>query len=315
MATAEGLRRAVKGLSEAELRERFGTEEACRKALFDVRWREGLTCPACGHRGFCRLRTRELFQCNRCKRQVRLTAGTVFQDTKLPLTTWFAAIYHLTQGKGGISSIELGRRLGVRRQTAWLVKHKLMRAMAAREAAKPKLSGRVEVDDAYLGGERSGGKRGRGAAGKTPVVAAVETTAERKPKRLRLTVVKGFRKKEVEKLAKRDFAPGANVVSDGLSCWPAVEKAGCSHFPMVTGAGKRAASWTPFRWVNTTLGNIKTAIAGTYHHVSAKHAQHYLASFAYRFNRRFRLDSIVERLAWAAVHAPPQPYRVVVADA
>src|SRR3954462_5667951 len=138
-----------------------------------------------------------------------------------------------------------------------------MRAMAEREAGKPKLDGRVEIDDAYLGGERQGGKRGRGAAGKTPIVAAVETTPERKPKRLRLSVVKGFRKREVEKLAKRDFAPGTNVVSDGLSCRPAVEKAGCQHFPMVTGAGERAAGWTPFRWVNTTLGNIKTAIAGT----------------------------------------------------
>ena len=315
MAAADRLRRAMRGLSEVEFRERFGGEEACRQALFEMRWREGLTCPACGHRGFCRLRTRELFQCNRCKRQVRLTAGTVFQDTELPLTAWFAAIYHLTQGKGGISSVELGRRLGVGRQTAWLVKHKLMRAMGAREAAKPKLSGRVEVDDAYLGGERSGGKRGRGAAGKTPVVAAVETTPERRPKRLRLTVVRGFRKKEAEGLAKRDFAPGSDVVSDGLSCWPAVAKAGCSHRPMVTGSGKRAATWTPFRWVNTRLGNIKTAVAGTYHHVSPKHARHYLASFAYRFNRRYQLDSIVERLAWAAVHTGPQPYQVIIADA
>jgi len=315
MASADGLRRSVKGLSEAAFRERFGTEEACRQALFQMRWREGLACPACGHRGFCALTTRKVFQCNRCKKQLSLTAGTVFQDTKLPLTAWFAAIYHLTQSKGGISSIELGRRLGVRQPTAWLVKHKLMRAMAAREAGKPKLSGRVEVDDAYLGGERSGGKRGRGAAGETPIVAAVETTAERKPRRLRLSVVKGFRKREVEKLAKRDFAPGTNVVSDGLSCWPAVEKAGCSHRPMVTGSGKKAAGWAPFRWVNTCLGNIKTALAGTYHHVSPKHAQHYLTSFAYRFNRRFRLDSIVERLAWAAVRTAPQPYRFVVADA
>jgi transposase-like protein len=315
MAPADGLRRSVKGLSEVEFRERFGREEACREALFEMRWREGLTCPACGHGGFCRLKTRRLFQCNRCKKQVRLTAGTVFQDTKLPLTAWFAAIYHLAQGKNGISSIELGRRLGVRQQTAWLVKHKLMRAMGAREAAKPKLAGRVEVDDAYLGGERPGGKRGRGAAGKTPIVAAVETTPERRPKRLRLSVVEGFRKKEVEKIAKRDFAAGSNVVSDGLSCWPAVEKAGCAHFPMATGAGKRAASWAPFRWVNTCLGNIKTAIAGTYHHVSPKHAQYYLTSFAYRFNRRRQLDSIVERLAWAAVHTVPHPYRVITADA
>jgi transposase-like protein len=315
MASAEGLRRSLKGLSEAAFRERFGTEEACRTALFEMRWREGLTCPACGHRGFCALKTRQLFQCNRCKKQVRLTAGTVFQDSKLPLTAWFLAIYHLTQSKGGISSIELARRLGVRQPTAWLLKHKLMRAMAEREAKKPKLEGRVEIDDAYLGGERSGGKRGRGAAGKTPLVAAVETTAERKPRRLKLMVVKGFRKKEIEKLAKRDFAPGSNIVSDGLSCWPAVEKAGCCHFPMVTGSGRQAAKWAPFRWVNTVLGNIKTAIAGTYHHVSAKHAQSYLTSFAYRFNRRFQLDSIVQRLAWAAAHTVPQPYRIVIADA
>jgi len=245
MASTEGWQRSLKGLSEVAFRERFGTEEACRTALFEMRWREGLTCLACGHRGFCALETRQLFQCNRCKKQVRLTAGTVFQDTKLPLTAWFIAIYHLTQSKGGISSLELARRLGVRQPTAWLMKHKLMRAMAEREAKKPKLEGRIEIDDAYLGGERSGGRRGphaipdrvgcpmrgRGAAGKTPIVAAVETTAERKPRRLRLTVVKGFRQQEIEKLAKRDLAPGSNVVSDGLSCWPAVAKAGCCHFP------------------------------------------------------------------------------------
>jgi hypothetical protein len=334
----------VRGLSEAAFRARFGSGEACRKALFEMRWRQGLICPACGQRGFCALKGRKVHQCNRCKKQLSLTAGTVFQDSKLPLTTGFLAIYyHLTQSKGGISSIELGRRLGVKQPTAWLVKHKPMRAptgstalpsMAGREGKKPKRQGRVEIDDAYLGGERVGGKRGRGAAGKTPIIAAVETIdrgaidpsaqqrasadargPERKPKRLRLSVVKGFRKKEVEKLAERDFAAGSNVVSDGLSCWPAVAKAGCCHFPMVAGSGKRAATWAPFRWVNTTLGNIKTALAGTHRHVSAKHAQSYLTSFAYRFNRRHQLDSIVQRLAWAAAHTAPHPYRVIAADA
>jgi ribosomal protein L37AE/L43A len=186
MTTAEGLRRAERGLSEAAFRERFGSEEACRRALFEMRWREGLICPSCGHRGFCELKARKVFQCNRCKKQVSLRAGTVFQDSKLPLTVWLLAIHHLSQSKGGVSSIELGRRLGVKQPTAWLLKHKLMRAMANREDQKPKLEGRVEIDDAYLGGERSGGKRGRGAAGKTPIVAAVETTPERKPRRLKL---------------------------------------------------------------------------------------------------------------------------------
>src|SRR3954453_11881342 len=282
MTAADGLRRAMRGLSEAAFRERFGTEAACREALFAMRWREGLTCPACGHRGFCQLRTRKVFQCNRCKKQLSLTAGTVLQDTKLPLTTWCAAIYQLTQAKGGIPSIGPARRLGVRQPTAWLVEHEPVRATAAREAAKPKLAGRVEMDAAPLGGERPGGERGRGAAGKTPIIAAVETTAERKPGRLRLTVVRGFRKREVEKSAEAAIEPGSAAVSDGLSCWPAVGKAGCPRRPMVTGSGERAATWTPFKWVNTTLGNVKTAIAGTYHHVSPKHARSYLTSCAYR---------------------------------
>ena len=150
-----------------------------------------------------------------------------------------------------MSSVDLARRLGTRQPTAWLIKHKLMAAMVAREGKKPKLAGRVEMDDAYLGGQRAGGKRGRGAAGKTPFVAAVETTAERKPRRLQLTVVKGFRKKEIATLAKRDLAAGSNVVTDGLSCWTAVSEAGCNHFPMVTGSGPNAAKWVPFTWVNT----------------------------------------------------------------
>ena len=89
---ARASRAAVKGLSEVAFRDRFGTAQACRGALFEMRWREGLTCPHCGHRAFFQLKTGELFQCNRCQKQVRLTAGTLFQDSKLPLTSWFAAL-------------------------------------------------------------------------------------------------------------------------------------------------------------------------------------------------------------------------------
>jgi len=307
-----GLRRLARGLSEAAFRERYGSEAQCRAALLELRWGGGWACPRCGHGRHAALGRRALLQCNRCKYQLSLTAGTVFHATKLPLVIWFQAIYHLGQSKGGISSIELARRLGVRQPTAWLMKQKLMQAMAAREAAKPKLTGRVEVDDAYLGGERSG-KRGRGAAGKTPFIAMVETTAERRPRRLRLTVVKGFRKAEVENLAKASLEAGSDVVSDGLACWRAVDKAGCRHWPMPTGSGRQAARWTPFKWVNTALANIKTALTGTHHHVSAKHAQRYLASFAWRFNRRYQLDSLTERLAFACLHIQPHPYHAITA--
>lgn len=303
----------VRGLSEPEFRDRFGREEQCVELLIAMRWGKGFVCERCGHTGFARMKRRRQVQCNRCKHQTGFTAGTVFHSTKLPLTTWFLAIYHLSQSKGGISSVELGRRLGVKQPTAWLMKQKLMRAMSERDEGKPPMSGRVEIDDAYLGGVRSGGKRGRGAAGKTRFVAAVETTPDRRPRRLKLVPVKGFRKKEIEKLAKSSFAAGTNVVSDGLSCWQAVTKARCDHFPMPTGSGRQAAKWTPFNWVNTTLGNIKTALAGTYHHVSAKHAHAYLASFAWRFNRRYQLNTLTERLAWAGIQCAPRPYRIIVA--
>jgi transposase-like protein len=251
----------AKGLSEAEFREAFGTEEQCRAALEKLRWPQGFTCPACGHGGHAWLAGRRLHQCNRCKRQVSLTAGTIFHATKLPLTLWFLAIHLVVTAKNGISSIELGRRLGIKQSNAWAMKQKIMQVMLTREAAKP-LQGRVELDDAYLGGERSG-KRGRGAAGKTPFVAAVETTAERQPRKLKLLPIKGFRKREVERLARQHLASGATVVSDGLSCWTAVTRTGCAHEPLVTGSGKQAAKLASFKWVNTTLGNVKAAIVGT----------------------------------------------------
>jgi hypothetical protein len=110
----------------------------------------------------------------RIRRGALTVAGTIFASTNLPLHLWFRAMYQLTQSKPGISGIELGRRLGVTQTTAWKMKHKLAQVMMGRDASK-RLSGRVELDDAYLGGERSGGKRGRGTSGKTPFVAAVET--------------------------------------------------------------------------------------------------------------------------------------------
>ena len=159
-----------KGLSEPAFDRQYGSEEQCRAVVIAARWPDGFRCPACGGREHSMVTTRDLFQCTACRRQTSPIAGTIFASTKLPLRTWFRAMYHLTQSKQGISSIELGRRLGVTQTTAWKVKHKLKQVMLERDATKP-LTGRIEIDDAYLGGERSGGRRGRGAPGKTPFVA------------------------------------------------------------------------------------------------------------------------------------------------
>ncbi len=175
------------------------------------------------------------------------------------------------------------RRLGVTQTTAWKIKHKLKQVMLERDATK-RLSGRIEIDDAYIGGERSGGKRGRGAPGKTPFVAAVETTDEGKPVRLKLRRVTSFCAASIAGFAKRSLDPDCSVVSDGLQCFASVADAGCAHQVVKTGSGPKAARTPAFKWVNTALGNIKAAIKGTYRAISSKHVPRYLAEFEYRFN-------------------------------
>ena len=223
---------------------------------------------------------------------------------------WFQGIYFMTQGKKGCSAMTLHRQLGISYNAAWRMHHKLMQVMMERDRAHP-LGGWVQLDDAYLGGERSGGKRGRGAPDKTPFVAAVETNEQGHPLRVKLTVVEGFRLTEIAAWAQRHLGTGTRVTSDGLACFNAVTAAGCVHEPVVTGGGKAAVERPELRWVNTILGNVKNALRGTYHAIRPKDAQRYLAEFEYRFNRRFDLPDIIPRLVYIALRTPPMPERLL----
>ena len=301
----------VRGLSEAQFRETYGTGEKCRAVVEKLRWPTGFVCPRCGGAEGKWLSTRPKIQCRACRHQVSLTAGTVFHATKLPLTSWFLAMWLIATAKNGISSVELGRRLGIKQTNAWALKQKVMAVMTGRENAE-RLDGRVEMDDAYLGGHRPG-KRGRGAAGKQLFVAAVSTSGDRRPRKIKLLPVKGFRKREVKRLIAEHLASAGRLVTDGLSCWTAAAEAGLEHRAMATGSGRRAAGWSPFKWVNTALGNVKAAITGTYRQISPKHAGRYLGSFAWRYNRRFQLDSLIPRLVHSAVRTAPLPYATLVA--
>jgi len=300
-----------RGLSDVEFDRLYGTEEKCREALFSWRWPDGFVCPACGNTGHCELKTRTLWQCNACHAQTSLTAGTIFASTKLDLTVWFRAMFHMTQTKQGISALELSRRIDVSYNTAWAMHHKLRQVMLERNHQKP-LEGRIEMDDAYLGGERGGGKRGRGSPGKTPFVAAVETTEDGKAHRVKLRRVRRFTKKNIKKVTARIATRGARVVTDGLGCFNGVADAGCTHEPIITGSGRKAARHPAFRAVNTVLGNIKCAIDATFRSGSKKHAPRRLAEFEYRFNRRYDLAAMIPRLGWVAVRAAPMPYRLLI---
>jgi transposase-like protein/ribosomal protein L37AE/L43A len=299
-----------KGMSEAAFGALFGTEERCHEALVTMRWPNGFRCPECGQTKHCRVKrgAQILFQCNDCHTQTSVKAGAMMHRSKLPLTMWFRAMYLLSQTKQGISSIEMSRRLGVTQTTAWLLLSKLRQTMTDRNA-KTKLSGGVQVDDAYLGGERPGGKRGRGAEGKTPFVAAVETTNNDCAIRIILRVVAGFRKQEITKLTEKILAPEAIVTTDGLSCFTAIAESGRIHKVIITGSGKQAARKPAFKWVNTVLGNIKAALVGTYRSIRPKHAVRYLAEFEWRFNNRYDLADMIRRLATQACKSPPMPYK------
>lgn len=296
-----------KGLSEAQFQALYGSEEKCRALVIGWRWPDGFVCPKCSGTAYCITGTRHLFQCNACRRQTSPMAGTIFNSTKLPLTVWFRAMYLITQTKQGISSIELGRRLGTTQTTAWKIKTKLTEVMRVANDAVP-LEGRVEMDDAYLGGERSGGKTGRGSPGKRPIVVAVQTTDGKKPARLKVRRIARFKRKRVKSLAKRIIAPGTFVVTDGLACFKGITDAGCEHYSITTGSGRRAALHPSFHWVNTVLANIKTAIVGTYKAVRKKHMVRTLAEFEWRFNNRENLAAMIPVLACAATRAKPAPY-------
>lgn len=296
-----------KGMSLAEFMRDYATEAQCVAALFKVRWPGGFLCPECGGRRYSLVASRQLYQCRRCRHQESLRAHTLLQASKLPLTTWFLAMYLLSQSKNGLAALALKRQLGVSYKTAWALKHKLMQAMREREASR-RLSGRVEVDDAYLGG-RHPGKRGRGAAHKQPFVAAVSTDTEGHPRRLVLSVVKGFRRRELESWGQAHLTADSRVVSDGLDCFRALAAQGHPH---ETARGGPEGVRNPiFKWVNTLLGNIKTALAGTYHAQRSRYAARYLAEFQYRFNRRINLSRLFKRLLYTVAQTPPLPGRLM----
>ena len=300
-----------KGFSLHDFFIQYGTEAQCEKALFDWRWPNGFICPECEHTHHCILNTNKLYQCYHCHHQTSLTSGTIFSDTKLPLTTWFLAIFLVTQTKNGISALELKRMLGVSYCTAWSIKHKLMQIMKERDDDK-KLDGIIQIDDAYWGGERHGGKRGRGAPHKIPFVAAVATNEEHHPIAMRFTKLNTFSQTELACWAQKHLDSSCTVVSDGLGCFKAVTEVGCEHIPIVTGGGPDSVKHEEFAWVNTMIGNVKKSLNGTYHNACGKHLPRYFAEFCYRFDRRFNLEAMFPRLAYVAVRTPPMPLRLLI---
>lgn len=172
------------------------------------------------------------------------------------------------------------------------------------------LSGFIQLDDAYWGGVKRG-KRGRGTSNKSPLVAAVALNKEGHPLRMRFSMVTGFLKNEIESWATRHIEPNSLVISDGLSCFRAVELANEHHLQIVTGGGAASVELPYFAWVNTMISNVKNSMHGTYHAIKRKHLPRYLGEFCYKFNRRYDLAGMLTQLLNDCIKTPAMPARLL----
>lgn len=258
----------------------FGSEASCAQALARQRWPEGFRCPRCGHDHGYAISTRHSWECGQCHTQTSLTAGTLFHSTNLPLTKWSWAIYLAASDKGGISAMRLSKQIDVSWITASRMLRKIRIAMGHRDSVY-RLHDLIEMDDALIGGRRTGGKRGRGAGGKTPVLVAIENRDKRSGF-IAMQQVSGITQDKVAQFVKQHLPPSQWVRSDALPSLLEIGKT--QHHAVRVTPPALAGQWLP--WVHIAIDNLKAFLLGTYHGVSSKYLQEYLNEFCYRFNRR-----------------------------
>ena len=296
-----------------EFQASFPDEEACWTRLRRARWPDGFVCPRCGSQESSWISTRRLEQCRRCRYPGSVTAGTVFHRTRLPLRTWFWAIFFLARHKKGISALQLQRDTGIgSSQTAWALLHKLRSTLGPRP--QDRLSGLVEVDESDVGGSERGLRGGREIRSKSIVVGAVEQRAHTAG-RARLCVLRGVRFEDLGPFVRGVIdADRATVRTDGFQPYRGLPRLGIRHDRRVQGLDPEASSRI-LPWVHRVFGNLKTWLRGTFHGVSAKHLPRSLDEFTYRFDRRWREGELFGFVLLRAVRGEPLPYARLVAEA
>ena len=298
--------KGIRMLTVGEFGAKFGEEAQCAEQLSRQRWPEGFRCPRCagGTRGY--IASRQVHECKRCGYQCSVTAGTIFHKTRTPLTSWFWAIYRMSHDKKGISAMQLMKEIGVSYTTAWLIQHKIRKAMEDRDG-RYKLHGIIEVDEGYVGGAESGeGRRGRGAESKCVVAVAVEHAAKGKPGRppvpgfAALQVLTDASSQSIDGFLGAKIAPGSHILSDGWGGYRKLDQKGLAHTATVLSKQHEPAH-VLFPWVHITLANLKRFLLGTHHQAHPKHLKRYVSEFNYRLNRRTMEPDLLPRLLRACL--------------
>jgi transposase-like protein len=302
-----------------EFVKQFNTEEQCRDYISKLRWPDGFTCPNCKSTEYW-LVNDKLYECKKCKSQTSVTAGTIFQDTRTPLRTWFIAIWWITTQKYGASAEGLQQILGIGSyRTAWTWLHKIRKAMVRSE--RTKLRGTVEVDEAYVGGEEHSVSSGRGTGNKVLVAIAAELKefgnekkqGLRKIGRVRLSVIPDASGESLKPFVTGNVEEGSEVITDGWSGYTFVKSSGYIHTVHVQSKKKEGENTLPH--VHLIASLLKRWLLGTHQGaVSDKYMQAYLEEYTFRFNRRnsAKRGLLFYRLIEGAVNIHPYTYDDIV---
>jgi len=289
----------------------FRDEAACLEYVKRLRWRDGFVCPSCGVRHDPQFVTRGRVVCSACRSQTTATSGTLLDKTRTPLSMWFAAIWHVTTQKHGMSALGLQRVLGLGSyQTAWTMLHKLRRAMVRPD--RERLSGMVEVDESYVGGEEEG-VRGRETEKKAIVAIAVEVHEPRGFGRARLRRVPDVSSESLLPFVREVVQPGSEVHTDGWGGYNGLATNGYAHRVTVLSSSDDPAH-VSMPGVHRVASLLKRWLLGTHHGAVANpQLEYYLDEFVFRFNRRTSRSRglLFYRLLEQVVGTAPAPYRSI----
>jgi transposase-like protein len=290
-----------------ELEQRFSTEEACVEYLASLRWPDGWVCPRCGGAEAWSIR-RHRWLCDHCRYEMSVTAGTIFQDSHLPLTIWLRAMWQISSQKNGISALGLQRVLGLGSyKTAWAMLHKLRRAMI--RPGRDRLDGVVEVDETYWGGEETG-SIGRRAELKSLIIVAAEEDGKRIG-RIRLRCIPDLTKTTLHQFIAQSIVPGSTVRTDGLPAYMGMND--YAHDRQIQRHQDHGEHLLPR--VHRVISLLKRWMLGTHQGaIGPDHLNDYLDEFTFRFNRRTSKSrgKLFYRLAQQAVQVGPIPFAILV---
>ena len=278
-------------LTVTEFFRQFPTDDSCLEHLWQVRFGDEVECPKCGKVGkFYRLSKAPAYSCPRCGHHIHPMVGTPFAKSHTPLQKWFYAMYLFTTTRHGVAAKELQRQLGVTYKCAWRMGHEIRKYMAEVDGETP-LGGAVEADETYVGGKRSGGKRGRGAPNKTIVFGMLERGGD-----IMANVVPNVRKLTLQPIIAENVEPGSTVHTDELASYSGIDQAGYRHETVNHGLGEYVSGDSHVNGLEGFWARLKLSIHGTHVHVSRKHLPKYVKEFEYRYNMRTSPDLMFERL-------------------